>query len=704
MVTSIKLAIFDFDGTFTNGLVLFNNDGQVEKSYNVKDGMGIKMLKNQGIKTCIISGFKKNPSFLHICKHLDIDYIYDECENKKDTITTLINKIDLTFNQISYMGDDINDIDILKNVICTGCPNNAVQEVKQNSQFISQYNGGEGAVREFCEYILQKKNFSALVCIKYFSKRLPQKNFLTFGNTTLINNKIDTLLSLDFLNEIIVNTESEELISIVKKSYENNKKVKIVKREEKYSLETTESIDFCKNVAETCNYDNILYSPITCPLITKNTYEEMYKNYKSKKFDSVVLVSDGIKGQGHTGEKHNFCFGCCMISKKDMIEKGDTIGNNYYIQECNRIERIDIDYYSDYKRALYYFYNREQPYNEDILQFLSNPLYNLNNNSNLISNKKIKVLDCSIRDGGFTNNWNFTYEEVIEMINVAISLNLEYFELGYLIDKKYLNDKQGIWRNCDFDLIKKIKNEINGDIKISIMIDHWRFDFNKLPNQNDSGIDLIRICNYIENIEDTIITCKKLNKKGYKTSVNIIASSYLTNIDLIKIKAFMLTEKYVDWYYFADSYGSMIPTDIEEIISFFKNDPRTQNINIGFHAHNNSQISMANTLKAIECGVDMIDGTYGGKGRGGGNLPLENIILYLKIRKKYNFDISLFLDFVYKFYRNENLNIKFVRETIAGFMNVHPYRLDMYEETSNLNILYSELNNLSEAKKKDYKL
>ena len=171
---------------------------------------------------------------------------------------------------------------------------------------------------------------------------------------------------------------------------------------------------------------------------------------------------------------------------------------------------------------------------------------------------------------------------------------------------------------------------------------------------------------------------------------------------IASIVAFPLCRELAPTY--VDIGGPMIPADIEEIISFFKNDPRTHNVNIGFHAHNNSQISMANTLKAIECGVDMIDGTYGGKGRGGGNLPLENIILYLKIRKKYNFDIGLFLDFVYKFYHNENLNIKLVRETIAGFMNIHPYRLDMYEETSNLNILYSELNNLSEAKKKDYKI
>ena len=699
----IKLAIFDFDGTFTNGKVEFDNNGGIIKHYNVKDGKGIILLQKKNIKTCIISGYKNNNALKEISNHLNIDYVYENVDNKVEKINELLNILDLTFEETSYMGDDINDIKLLNLVKYSGCPNDAVKECLQCVDFISKRNGGNGCVREFCDFLLMDKNYSGLICVKYFSKRLPKKNFLKFGNTTLLNNKIDILLSLNFLSEVIINTESDELISIVKNNYCNNKKLKIIKRNCIYSMEHTESYDFCKNVADSCNYDNILYSPITCPLITKKTYNNMYKNYNIQDCDSVVLISDGIKGGGHSNENHNFCFGSCLISKKNMIELDDTMGKKYFIQKCDRKERIDIDYESDYKRALYYYHNLNKEYDENILQYLTNPLYNINNSQS--NNKKIKLIDCTVRDGGFTNNWKFDYDVVMDMLNIDIDLNLEYFELGYLIDDKYLQGNEpGMWRNCSYDLIKKIKKETNNQIKLSLMIDHWRFDFEKLPSFEETKIDLIRICNYIENIEDTLTTCKILHNKGYKTSVNIIASSYLTNLDLIKIKAFMISEKYIDWYYFADSFGSMVPSQVEEIVTFFKNDPRTSNVKLGFHGHNNSQIGMANTLKAIECGVDMVDGTYGGKGRGGGNLPLENIILYLKIIKKYDFNIDLFLNFLYNFYKKENLDTYIIRNTVAGFMNIHPYRLKKYDDITNMADLYNKLSILPEAKKKDYKL
>ena len=113
---------------------------------------------------------------------------------------------------------------------------------------------------------------------------------------------------------------------------------------------------------------------------------------------------------------------------------------------------------------------------------------------------------------------------------------------------------------------------------------------------------------------------------------------------------------------------------------------------------------MANTIKAIECGANMIDGTYSGEGRGGGNLPLENIILYLKIKDNYNFNITKMLDFIVNFYKNRNINQYIIRETIAGLMNIHPYRLKKYDNILNLSELYHLLEQLPISKKKDYKV
>ena len=213
---SIKLVIFDFDGTFTNGKVSFDSNGNIIKDYNVKDGKGILLLQKKNIKTCIITGYKKTNSFTSIANHLNIDYIFDNIENKVDTITKLLEKLNITFDETCYMGDDVNDLDLLKLVKYSGCPKDAVEDCLNIVDFISKKNGGEGCVREFCDFILMDKNYSGLICVKYFSKRLPKKNFLKFGNTTLLNNKIDMLLSLNYLSEVIINTESDELIDIVK--------------------------------------------------------------------------------------------------------------------------------------------------------------------------------------------------------------------------------------------------------------------------------------------------------------------------------------------------------------------------------------------------------------------------------------------------------------------------------------------------------
>ena len=694
----IKLVVLDFDGVFTDGKVTIDNNNEIIKTYNVKDGLGLKLLKNNNIEIGVISGYKENNSQLQILKHLNIKY-YAFNNNKLQVLKEWIKELSIDLDNVAYMGDDLNDLEIMNNVRIVGCPKNAVNECLKISNFISNKNGGEGCIREFCDFILNNNNnkVSALICIKYFSKRLKNKNLLSFGNTTLINNKIDMMLSLDYINEIIINSESDIILDLVKSDYGNNKKIKFIKRDENMSLETTESKDFCRNVAKSVSYDIILYTPITCPLIKKITYEDMYKNYI--KYGNTILISDGIKGEGHSGEKHNYCFGSCIISKEDMIKEGDTITEKYHIQTCDRIERIDIDYYDDYKRALYYYHNPYEKYDNNILQYLSNTLYDAY--SEVIKKNKIKLLDCTLRDGGFVNNWNYNMEYAHDTIYTSDNIGINYIEIGYKMNNNLVDINSGIWRNCNDELIKKVKNKIKNS-KISIMMDNWRYNFDDIEDKKTTGIDLVRVCNYIRDIEGTLKNCKILKNKGYETSVNIIASSYLSNLDLIKIKAYMISEDYVDYYYFADSFGNMDPSNVERIVSFFKNDSRTSKIQIGLHCHNNNNMAMSNTIKAIECGIDMIDGTYFGEGRGGGNLNLENIILYLTIKKEYNLNLNNLFDFL-----NTHMNssqIDNIRQAISGLLGVHPYRLKKYDLERDLNILYNNLNNLSIEEKLDYNI
>lgn len=152
----IKLCIFDFDGTLTDGKVLIDCNGNINKSYNVQDGKGLKtLLKEKNIKTCIITGYSENKSVEICAKRLDIDYLYQNIDNKVEIIDKLIKDLNITYKNITYMGDDINDIDVLKKAVISACPKNAVYEVKNVCNFICSRNGGDGAAREFIDFCLK---------------------------------------------------------------------------------------------------------------------------------------------------------------------------------------------------------------------------------------------------------------------------------------------------------------------------------------------------------------------------------------------------------------------------------------------------------------------------------------------------------------------------------------------------------------------
>lgn len=152
----IKYLIMDVDGTLTDGKIYMGIDGELYKAFNIKDGCGIKdILPQYKIKPVIITA-RTSQILVNRCKELGITDVYQGVNNK-------INKIlDITSNlaECSYIGDDILDLQCMKPIKCSGgkvgCPNDAVDKVKEISDFISNKNGGEGAVREFIEWLIAK--------------------------------------------------------------------------------------------------------------------------------------------------------------------------------------------------------------------------------------------------------------------------------------------------------------------------------------------------------------------------------------------------------------------------------------------------------------------------------------------------------------------------------------------------------------------
>ena len=153
---SIKLLAMDVDGTLTDGGIYMGEFGELMKRFNVKDGYGIhNILKLHGIMPVIITG-RSSQILKNRCEELEIFEVIQGSHDKVSALKDIAKKYDVDMECVAYIGDDCNDLEVMKIVGLRGCPADAVREIKEVSNFISSFPGGHGAVREFIEWIVRK--------------------------------------------------------------------------------------------------------------------------------------------------------------------------------------------------------------------------------------------------------------------------------------------------------------------------------------------------------------------------------------------------------------------------------------------------------------------------------------------------------------------------------------------------------------------
>ena len=150
----IKILVMDVDGTLTDGKIYIGSNGEIMKAFNVKDGMGITKLHKRGIMPAIITA-RQSDIVLNRARELNITEIYQGIDDKVKKMKELASKYDCSLSEIAYIGDDENDIECMKLCGISACPSDAVEQVLNVTDFISESQGGQGAVREFAEYILR---------------------------------------------------------------------------------------------------------------------------------------------------------------------------------------------------------------------------------------------------------------------------------------------------------------------------------------------------------------------------------------------------------------------------------------------------------------------------------------------------------------------------------------------------------------------
>lgn len=153
----IKILILDVDGVMTDGRITLNDQGEEAKSFNVKDGYGIRMLLDAGIDVAIITG-KQSRVVEHRAKDLGIKLVYQGVKDKKNTCVRMLEERQLTSEQACYIGDDLPDIPLLRYVGLPVAVADSVKEVREAALYITNRNGEGGAVREVCELILKAQS------------------------------------------------------------------------------------------------------------------------------------------------------------------------------------------------------------------------------------------------------------------------------------------------------------------------------------------------------------------------------------------------------------------------------------------------------------------------------------------------------------------------------------------------------------------
>lgn len=155
--SKIKLLVFDVDGVMTDGSITYDENGIEYKTFNAKDGHGLAKMVRNGYMTAVITG-RRNGTVDRRAEDLRFTEVYQGVKNKLPILEAIMQKYELSFDEVSYMGDDEPDIPILEKVGISACPSDAVENVKKICNFVSTKEGGHGAVRELCDFVFENKS------------------------------------------------------------------------------------------------------------------------------------------------------------------------------------------------------------------------------------------------------------------------------------------------------------------------------------------------------------------------------------------------------------------------------------------------------------------------------------------------------------------------------------------------------------------
>lgn len=257
---------------------------------------------------------------------------------------------------------------------------------------------------------------------------------------------------------------------------------------------------------------------------------------------------------------------------------------------------------------------------------------------------KFNILDCTLRDGGYYTNWDFDSQTVDEYVNAMNQLPIDYLEVGYRNNpsKEYL----GKFGYTPVSVLKHLRE--NCTKKLVVMLNEKSTtpdDLDLLLSPIVGLADMVRIAIDPKNFDRAVVLAKAVKAMGFEVGFNVMYMSKWSDMGDFLPKLSVLDD-FADLFCMVDSFGGVTP---DEVTNIYKTVRRYTKVPIGFHGHNNLQLGLINTLTAIKLGVDYVDATILGMGRGAGNLNMELLLTYLNKHQGLDVDFNVLGDVISSF-------------------------------------------------------
>lgn len=318
---------------------------------------------------------------------------------------------------------------------------------------------------------------------------------------------------------------------------------------------------------------------------------------------------------------------------------------------------------------------------------------------------RAQILDCTLRDGAYLVDKNFGNENIVGIVNGLVKAGIDIVEIGFLQNEGE-GDGKTVYRNAAS--AQKFIPQNSGNTKFAVLADYSRYNIENLEENKGDSFDIVRAC-FFKNEKDKILQfCKEIKSKGYDLFVQPVDVLGYTDKELIElIEVINVIQPYC--FSIVDTFGSMYIEDLRRVFSLIDNN-LDETIKIGFHSHNNMQMSSALSQEFISLlgrRKGVVDTTISGMGRGAGNTPTELVAQYMCEKIESNYDMDAILDLIDNYMENIRTRCEWGYSTeffIAGSYGAHVNNIAYLKKKNSLeskDVRYI-LNKLTPAQRKRY--